>query len=94
MEGLTILPSSDVKGSEILEGVNPDDVIYVKHGIEVLGIPRGTESGQPTVAIIAHPEGAPAPIVFETTLALLHGAVRGIAAATDFDLETNRVRGT
>lgn len=94
MESISVIPNVDLKQSEILEGTDTDDVIHVKGGFELVGIPRATEGGQVSVAFVAHPEGAPAPVVFETTFALLATGLRGIAAANDVDLETNRVRGT
>lgn len=95
MEGLHIIPSVDRKASDILDGVPEDKIVHVKGGdMELVGIPRGTEGGQVTVAWIALLPDHETPVVLETTFALLHTGLRGIAAANDIDLETNRVRGT
>lgn len=80
MESLRIIPNID-------HGVDPelrDKAARASRLTDAafMGVPRGTLAGRASVMVLLHDESGN-PHVFETTLALLESAVRGIQAGTE-----------
>lgn len=86
MEHIKVVPNIDRviaaggQPSEHIPTQQEADAALRMTDVELLGVPNGTSRDEPVVMIIGRVEGAPAPIIIETTLALLETCVSGIRA--------------
>lgn len=81
MEHITIIPNVDRGRSNILPNQEAADQAVKLTGVEMVGIPRGTESGQPAVILAGTDPETGKVVYIETTFALVENGVRAIAAA-------------
>lgn len=81
MESITIIPNVDRQSSQVIPSQEAADQATKLTGVEMIGIPRGTESGQPAVIIAGTDPETGKAVYVETTFALVESGVRAIAAA-------------